>query len=105
MGMNKIKTKHQIRQELEEEVNAFLSRGGAIQEVERGESGKTLGENLQDKLPLNPEKNTRTLLVDEVKALDERKQAKTSKPTPHTHTPKKKIIYDDFGEPLREVWE
>ncbi|MGS2717250.1 hypothetical protein ACVBE9_03685 [Eionea flava] len=103
--MNKIKTKHQIRQELEEEVSAFLSKGGAIQDIERGASGKELGANLNNSIPLNQEKNTRTLLVNEIKALDERKNAKVA-PTPKPPSrPKKKIIYDDFGEPLREIWE
>lgn len=103
--MNKIKTKHQIRQELEEEISAFLSKGGEIKDIERGASGKELGANVNNSIPLNQEKNTRTLLVDEIKALDERKHAKTASTPAPKHIPRKKIIYDDFGEPLREVWE
>jgi len=106
MTMIKVKTKKEIRQELDAEINAFLNRGGEIEDVERGASGKALGANLNNNIPLNEGKQPRTLLVDEIKALDERKQSKSKTDTHKTaHTPKKKIIYDDFGEPLREIWE
>lgn len=104
--MIKIKTKKEIRQELDDEINQFLSSGGAIKDVEQGASGKELGANLNSAIPLNNGVQTRTPLTNEVNALDERKRAKsqsTAKAPPHR--PKKKIIYDDFGEPLREVWE
>jgi hypothetical protein len=40
-----------------------------------------------------------------VSALDSRKKKKTpSKPIKASKRPKKKLIYDDFGEPVREVW-
>ncbi len=105
MSMIKIKTKKEIRQELENEINQFLSKGGEITDIEQGASGKELGANLNNAIPLNGEKQTRTPLTDEVKALDERKQSKIKPDTKTTGRPKKKIIYDDFGEPLREIWE
>lgn len=104
--MIKIKTKKEIRQELKTQVNAFLNSGGEIEGVDQGISGRELGANLNNAITLNEGKQTRTLLVDEIQALDERKKSKTppnAKPEPHR--PQKKIIYDDFGEPLREVWE
>jgi len=104
--MIKVKTKKEIRQELDDEINAFLTGGGEIKDVERGASGKEFGANLNNNIPLNEGKKTRTLLVDEIKALDERKQNKTNHGTNKTpRQPKKKIIYDDFGEPIREIWE
>ncbi|MDB4309084.1 hypothetical protein N9913_02120 [Porticoccaceae bacterium] len=40
-----------------------------------------------------------------VSALDSRKKKKTPpKPVKVSKRPKKKLIYDDFGEPVREVW-
>jgi len=106
MTMIKVKTKKEIRKELDDEINAFLTRGGEIKDVERGASGKAMGANLNNNIPLNEGKQTRTPLVDEVKALDERKQNKTKgSEVKKAHTPKKKIIYDDFGDPLREIWE
>lgn len=102
--MNRVKTKAEIRRELAQEVDDFLHGGGAIESVQQGVSGKELGANLNNRIPLNHEKQTRTLLTEEVNALDARKQK--SKPEPVKKSrPKKRIIYDDFGEPLREVWE
>jgi hypothetical protein len=103
--MIKVKTKKEIRQELDDEVNRFLSKGGAIEDVKVGASGKELGANINNAIPLNGEKQTRTLLVNEINALDERKKAKLTQKKSEPHRPKKKVIYDDFGEPLREVWE
>ena len=51
------------------------------------------------------EKQTRTPLTEEVKSLDERKNKKKSLTSSPVYRPKKRIIYDDFGEPVREVWE
>ena len=104
--MIKVKTKKQIRQELDDEINRFISSGGEIKDIEQGASGKDIGVNINSSIPFNTEKQTRTPLIDEVNALDERKKSKqhgTKKASPDK--PKKKIIYDDFGEPLREIWE
>jgi hypothetical protein len=104
--MIKVKTKKQIRQELEDEINRFITSGGEIKDIEQGASGKEMGVNINSAIPLNAEKQTRTPLLDEVNALDERKKSKQESNKKATPTkPKKKIIYDDFGDPLREVWE
>lgn len=104
--MIKVKTKKEIRQELDDEVNRFLSKGGSIKDIEQGASGKEMGVNINHSIPLNVEKQTRTPLTDEVNALDERKKSKHhNEKTASSTRPKKKIIYDDFGEPLREIWE
>lgn len=104
--MIKVKTKKEIRQELEDAMNSFISSGGAVKDIEQGASGKEMGVNINNSIPFNTEKNTRTPLLDEVNALDERKKSRlqsAKKAAPAR--PQKKIIYDDFGEPLREVWE
>jgi len=51
----------------------------------------------------------RTPVPDVLRAIDERRDARR-KPQKKTTAkrssgPKKKVIYDDFGEPLRVVWE
>jgi hypothetical protein len=103
--IQKLKTKQDIRKEMEEEVNKYLNQGGTIQQVAQGISGREDNANLNQAIPLTQgEKQTRTLLNDTVKAIDERKQKKKPAP-PESHTPKKRIIYDDFGEPIREIWE
>lgn len=99
------KTKKQIRAELDDAIENFIESGGEINEIQKGVSGKPYGANLNsNKFPLNNTTNSgRTLLVDEIKALDERK--KPSKQSKETYKPKKEIIYDDFGEPIREIWK
>ena len=100
-----IKTKKHIRQDLQDEIEEFLKSGGEIKQINKGVSGKELGANLNGKT-INFDGNgqqTRTPLTDEIKALDERKNKKPEKP--FNKKPSKKIIYDDFGEPLREIWE
>jgi len=100
-----VKTKKTVRKELEDEINRFLNKGGEIEQVEKGISGKEIGANLNGKSINfdNSGQQTRTPLTEEVKALEERKKQKQEKPI--NRKPTKKIIYDDFGEPLREIWE
>lgn len=104
--MIKIKTKKEIRQELEHDIQHFLHKGGEITDIEQGASGKEIGVNINNSIPLNATKQTRTPLTDEIQALDQRKQTKqTPAKKPAEKKPEKRIIYDDFGEPLREVWD
>lgn len=103
--MIKLKTKKEVRQELEHDVQRFLLKGGKISDIEQGASGKEMGANINNSIPLNTQKQTRTLLTEEIQALDKRKQSKNPSPPPSPKKPEKRIIYDDFGEPLREVWD
>lgn len=101
----KIKSKQEIRAEMEKEINSFLKDGGQINTVDQGVSGRESNSNLNHTIAFTPgEFKTRTLVNDTVKTIDERKQQKKQvSATPRK--PRKKIIYDDFGEPIREVWE
>lgn len=102
--MIKIKTKAEIRQELEQQMQQFLKKGGCVKNIEQGASGKEMGVNIHNTIPLNHEKQTRTPLTEEVKNVDARRNNK--KPTANKASrPKKRIIYDDFGDPIREIWE
>jgi hypothetical protein len=103
--IQKLKSKKEIRQEMEQEVWQFLNDGGEIEKVDRGISGRIDNSNINQAVPFyQGEKQTRTLVNETVKALDERKQKKKTSP-PKKHKPQKKIIYDDFGDPIREIWE
>lgn len=99
-------SKNKIRREIRRQTEEYLARGGEIKQHEQGETGDP---------PENPHsrpvfiggepRKTRTYVNDVVSAIDERKKKKAEKPEPKkTPKPQKKIIYDDFGEPLREVW-
>ncbi len=101
-------TKAQIRAQIEQQISEFLNQGGAVEEVQRGISGRegTAG-------PLKPEHTShqqpradRTYIPEVIAALEARRKHKPEKPKPAPRRqPRKKIIYDDFGEPLRWEWE
>lgn len=104
-------TKADIRRELEAQVNAYLREGGAVQQVERGVSGRDVMEGPLKAPPLaegEPPRGERTYVPEVVAAIEQRKQDMTkSRPSPtgRRKKPRKVIIYDDFGEPLRWQWE
>ncbi len=98
------KTKAQIRQELEREVHLYLSRGGRVDNVPTGLSGNDSNKNLFSRSAQFEPKKERTPVTDVIKELESRKQNK-KEPTKKTKGPQKKLITDDFGEPIRWVWE
>ncbi len=103
--MKKIISKQDIRRQLEQQVDAFLNEGGEVIAVARGISGR-----VNPSAPLKPgsfsEHNSseRTYLPELVATLDARKRPKKSVPGRRQPRPRKKMIYDDFGEPLRWEW-
>ncbi|MEH6588270.1 MAG: hypothetical protein V7720_17080 [Halioglobus sp.] len=108
--MKKPESKADIRAELERETESYLKHGGEVDNIPRGLSGKDPGEPpvfLNKTLFIEP-KTSRTLVPEVVAAIEARRQERYKhKPAPtRTRLPKRreKIIYDDFGEPLRKVW-
>lgn len=99
--MNKRPTKREIRQQMNNEVDQYLNKGGEVREFQRGESGLINGKIDDRSSGFEQGKQKRTPLLDELKAVDERKKLETPA---KSNRPRKKIIYDDFGEPVREVW-
>lgn len=98
-------SKNQLREEIRRRTEEYLSRGGAITSAQPGESGMHQGALQRPVFVSGAPRQERTYLNDVVSALDERKKQKAEKPkAKKTTKPRKKIIYDDFGEPLREVW-
>lgn len=87
-------------------VEEFIRAKGKIQQVDMGESGLVDGKYNTSHLGFNEPKQDRTPLNHVVAAIQQKKQQKspTSNNKPNKK-PRKKIIYDDFGEPLRWVWE
>lgn len=102
--MKKIPTKADIRAELQRQIERYTQNGGEIAEIPSGISGR---ENPLEgiKTPLfTDNKASRTPVPEVVAALDSRRNKKSQKKKPEKGPPKEKIIYDDFGEPLRKVW-
>jgi hypothetical protein len=95
-----------LRRELDRQVELFLREGGRVNEIPRGLSGH---DSSNGPLPSPPfvgdePREGRTYVNEVVAAIEaRRKPAPPAKPKPRR--PRKKIIYDDFGEPLRWVWE
>ena len=100
-------SKKTLRKELQSKTKEFLSKGGKIQHCDRGETGEPAGQPRSRSVFVSPSSvKTRTYLNDVVSKLDSRKKKNKQplKPKQPTPKPKKKIVYDDFGEPVREVW-
>jgi len=98
--MKPTKTKAQIRAELDAQMGNFLSDGGAIQQHVRGESGRQANEPLHPTIERNPQE--RTPVLDEIKAIEARRNQKVIPPK-RNNGHQKTLIMDDFGEPLRWV--
>lgn len=101
--MKKRPTKRELRRQLNDEIESYLNNGGVVHEFNRGESGLTDGRYSSQNPVFDQPKQERTDLKDVMQTLDARKSpAKKSPEKPPE--PKMKVIYDDFGEPVRTVW-
>lgn len=102
-------TKQELRHQLQQEMRAFLNQGGEVKEVARGATGLVDGRYDERTLAFEKPREERTPVNEALRAIDQRREEQR-KPlrqssNPRLKRPKKKIIYDDFGEPLRIVWE
>lgn len=97
------KSKAQERLEIESQVDDFLRQGGKVESVQTGVSGKELGARLPPATFQQP-KMTRTPLVDEIRAIEARRKLRNTPKRPKPKSPRKVLITDDFGEPLRWSW-
>lgn len=106
--MNKPPSKQQIRSEIERQMDDYLARGGEVVHVERGVSARF---GADGPLPAAPRlfqepRAERTPLNDVVARLEARRRP-TPRPAPaqRSRKPRRKPLYDDFGEIIRWVWE
>lgn len=107
MTMKKKTTKKDLRKSLTDDIEEFLRQGGEVNTFERGESGLVNGRYSEQSMSFE-KRQERTPVSDVLKAIDERKESKKKSPTKPVQkkkSPRKKVIYDDFGEPLRVIWE
>ena len=99
-------SKNKTRDDIQRKTEEFLSRGGEIKQHNRGETGEPADKPRAKSVFVSSQpRQTRTYINDVVSALDNRKKKKVlPKVSATTKRAKKKVIYDDFGEPVREVW-
>lgn len=102
-------TKAELRSQLEAEVSRFLEKGGQIEKVEMGASGLIDGRyNMRQGTftPSSSTTQTRTPVTNVLATIDARRKtnSKSSACISRQKSPRKKVIYDDFGEPIRTVW-
>lgn len=102
--MKPTKTRREMREELQQQIDDFLQSGGNVAEIPRGISGRTDTTAPLRPVFSGPQSEDRTLVPDVVAAIESRKKPSSgTRPAPRPR-PKKKIILDDFGQPLRWEW-
>lgn len=97
------KTRRQLHKELEEQIHEFLDKGGHVNEVPRGLSGRPDANGPLISIFDGNSQEGRTPLPDVVAAIEARKKPQASQ-KPKKLRPRKKVILDDFGQPLRWEW-
>nr|WP_324258199.1 hypothetical protein [Cellvibrio fontiphilus] len=97
------KTRRQLHQELEEQIQEFLQQGGQVNEVPRGLSGRADANGPLISIFDGSSQEDRTPLPEVVAAIEARKKPPVTA-KPKKSRPRKKVILDDFGQPLRWEW-
>ena len=90
-------SKEQQRRRLKRDMERFLSHGVSGNDLEQPQGRRAFPFSQAPRA-------TRTDLSEVVAAIDARKR-RTTRPPTHKRRPRRKLIYDDFGEPLRWVWD
>ncbi|MCL6416575.1 hypothetical protein MIB92_13025 [Aestuariirhabdus sp. Z084] len=105
-------SKQEMRQQLQREMDAFLSGGGQVDEIPRGQSAIAPGEippGMSRSIPSSGPKSKRESLLHVTQAIDERRRLKAENkrratPLKTNRSPRKVPVYDDFGEVIRWEW-
>lgn len=108
--VKKLPTKDDLRAALQRETLRYLDHGGKVDEVPHGATGndpkkassfRTIGLFSQPRTP-------RTFVPEVIAAIERRRTESLKRRAPPTRgrlpRPRRKILYDDFGEPIRKVW-
>jgi len=96
--------KAQIRNEIDQQVREFVNGGGIINQVEQGETGLGINASLNPNGFSGRPRDSRTPVTEAMANIEIRRKAKTSANYQRPKRPRKRMLFDDFGEPLRWVW-
>lgn len=109
--MKKPQTKAELRATLEREMRRYLDAGGQVESVPPGTSGRDPdGSRYTTTSLFNQPRPSRTPVDGVIAAIEARRQAMRQRP-PARRVRKRdaggrqRVIYDDFGEPVRRVWD
>lgn len=101
--MKPTKTRRELHAELQAQIDAFVEAGGNVAEVPRGLSGRPYAQAPLVALFEGQSHEDRTPIPEVVAAIEARRKPQAT----YKHykpRPKKKVILDDFGQPLRWEW-
>ena len=105
MTVKKPPTKSELREQLRKEMRSYLEKGGKVEKIPGGVSGRHDNAPLKTVLfdgPKEPE--PRTYVTNVIAEIDARRRpikVPATKKRPRGHY---KTIFDDFGEPIRKIW-
>lgn len=109
--VKKVPTKAELRAALEQETRQYLKQGGRVESVPQGVTGADpqKPQGFQSTRLFNEPKGTRTFVPEVVAAIESRRgemkrRRRTEPRRSRLPRPRRKTIYDDFGEPIRKVW-
>lgn len=102
--MKKLPTKADIRAEIDASIEDFLAQGGAVKEVPRGQSAWQPGQGRHPSQYTDRPKQTQTFVPEIIAAIEARRKPQTPAKE-KTKKPQKRLVLDDFGEPLRWEWD
>ncbi|MCG8394896.1 MAG: hypothetical protein MI745_17615 [Pseudomonadales bacterium] len=100
-----LSSKEQQRHRLQRDMERYLAKGGEVHKIPNGVSGAdpVSGKGHQTVLFNGPRQPRRTDLSQVAASIDARKHKPRRQRL--AARPRRKLIYDDFGEPLRWVWQ
>ena len=103
--MKKHTSKKEVRSQLQQQMDEFLSKGGEVASIETGISGREDPAAAPSNHPFAKPKEKRTPVLDSIESIEARRKPKTSpaqkvKPKEQIRKP----VMDDFGEIVRWVW-
>ncbi|MFT4998043.1 MAG: hypothetical protein ACJA0M_001207 [Chitinophagales bacterium] len=103
--MKKQTSKKEVRNQLQQQMDDFLSKGGAVASIETGISGRENPAAAPPNHPFAKPKETRTPVLDSIESIEARRKTKAEPvKKPKSSGPVRKPVLDDFGEIVRWVW-
>ena len=94
-----------LRQDIIRKTAEYIARGGQIRKFRAGESAERADGPRRKAEFVGTDSSEQNDLTEVILEIDKRKtNFKKPPPVCSKSAPRKRIIYDDFGEPLREVW-